>query len=57
MNHDGVEYSLEAFARVLQNMSSATPDELVEGVLADLAVHVDGAEATDDITLVIARRE
>ncbi|NCF99319.1 MAG: SpoIIE family protein phosphatase, partial [Planctomycetia bacterium] len=57
MNHDGVEYSLEAFARVLQNMSSAPPDELVEGVLADLAVHVDGAEATDDITLVIARRE
>jgi len=57
MNNSGVEYGLEAFARVLQNLNSQEPQSLVDGVLADLEEHVAGAEPTDDITLVIARRE
>ena len=57
MNDSGVEYGLEAFARVLQNLNSSDPQSLVDGVLADLEAHVAGAEPTDDITLVIARRE
>jgi sigma-B regulation protein RsbU (phosphoserine phosphatase) len=57
MNHDGVEYGLERFAQVLQNLTEAAPEEVVEGVITDLAQHVGGAEASDDITLVVARRE
>ena len=57
MNHDGVEYGLERFAQVLQKLTSEAPDEVVSGVIADLAQHVSGAEASDDITLVVARRE
>jgi sigma-B regulation protein RsbU (phosphoserine phosphatase) len=57
MDHDGEEYGLKRFARILQSLNEATPDDLVEGVLADLALHVAGAEASDDITLVVARRE
>ena len=57
MNDSGVEYGLEAFARVLQNLKTPDPQSLVDGVLADLEAHVAGAEPTDDITLVIARRE
>ncbi len=57
MNHDGVEYGLERFAQILQNLTAAAPEEVVEGVVTDLARHVAGAEASDDITLVVARRE
>ena len=57
MNDGGVEYGLEAFARVLQNLNTADPQSIVDGVLADLEAHVAGAEPTDDITLVVARRE
>ena len=57
MNHDGVEYGLERFAQVLQNLTAATPKEVVRGVITDLSQHVAGAEASDDITLVVARRE
>lgn len=57
MNHDGVEYGLERFAQVLQNLNSEAPEEVVSGVIGDLAQHVAGAEASDDITLVVARRE
>lgn len=57
MDHAGVEYGLERFAQILQSLIAATPDEVVEGVVADLAEHVGGAEASDDITLVVARRE
>jgi len=57
MDSQGDEYGLERFAQILQKLNLATPDDLVEGVLADLAIHVAGAEASDDITLVVARRE
>ena len=57
MNHDGVEYGLERFAQVLQKLTSEAPDEVVSGVIADLAQHVSGGEASDDFTLVVARRE
>jgi len=57
MNPDGVEYGLERFAQVLQNLTAATPKEVVKGVITDLSQHVAGAEASDDITLVVARRE
>ncbi len=57
MNPQGEEYGLVRFARVLQSLQDETSDQLVEGILDDLAGHVSGAEPSDDITLVVARRE
>ena len=55
-NRAGTEYGSERIARVLSASAHLGPRELAATCLDDLAVHLDGAPRTDDLTLMVLRR-
>lgn len=57
MDPEQNEYTPERFAAVLEACHEYTAEEIVATVLADVEEHAQGAEPSDDITLVIIKRD
>ena len=56
MDPKGNEYTAERFASVLKANHQRSAREIVESVLTNLDKHTRGAEVSDDITLIILKR-
>lgn len=57
MDPGGVEYSPERFVATLEGAREQDAASIVAAVNADLAAHVGAAEQSDDITLLVIRRD
>lgn len=57
MDPDGNEYTSERFIDVFEKASGSSAREIVREVLADVNRHTKGGEASDDITLLVLKRE
>lgn len=55
MNKDGQLYGNERLDRLLAGLAAAAPCAVVQAVRDDVRRHVDGAEASDDLTLLVLR--
>lgn len=56
MDAAGNEYTVERFCELLRAHAGTDASALGEAVLADVRAHANGAEPSDDITLVILKR-
>ena len=57
MDPDGNEYTSERFAQVLTELHGASCREIVSAVVEDVEKHAAGADPSDDITLIVLKRE
>ncbi|MEM7166683.1 MAG: SpoIIE family protein phosphatase [Planctomycetota bacterium] len=57
MDPDGNEYTPERFMAIFEEHSAQPAREIVREVLADVNRHTKGGEASDDITLLVLKRE
>lgn len=57
MNDDNVEYSAERFEKVLVAARELSARDIVDTVIRDVRRHAAGADPSDDITLVILKRQ
>jgi len=55
MNAAGELYGNERLDRLLAGVATTAPDAVVQAVRDDVRRHVDGAEASDDLTLLVLR--
>jgi phosphoserine phosphatase RsbU/P len=56
INPLGVEYGLDRLKQELYGLRTRPVDEILDGLEASLARHIDGAEALDDVTFLLAKR-
>lgn len=57
MDPDDNEYTSERFAAVLKALHEQSARKIVESVVADVEKHARGAEPSDDITLLVLKRD
>ncbi|MEM7261640.1 MAG: SpoIIE family protein phosphatase [Planctomycetota bacterium] len=57
MDDEGNEYSSGRFERVLAQHVNDPPHAIVQAVLSDVERHTNGAEPSDDITLLVLKRQ
>jgi serine phosphatase RsbU (regulator of sigma subunit) len=57
MDPEGKQYTIERLEALLATRGALAPAELLNAIEADVAQHVRGAEAHDDITLIAVRRK
>ncbi len=57
MDPEAREYTPERFVAVLEAAKDGSADAIIEAVIQDLAEHTAGAEQSDDVTLLVLKRE
>ena len=57
MDVDGKEYTPERFVAVLEAVKDHDAETIVQAVIDDLAEHTAGAEPSDDVTLLVLKRD
>ncbi len=57
MSREGREYTSERLTAIVEENARHPAADILERVLGDVQTHVNGAEPSDDITLVVIRRE
>ncbi len=57
MDVDGNEYTPERFVAVLEAVKDHDAQTIVQAVIDDLAEHTAGAEPSDDVTLLVLKRD
>lgn len=51
-NKEHQQYGDKRLTTMLKNLSSSTPNDIVENTINDVTLHADGAEQSDDITVM-----
>ena len=56
-NNEGAQYGIARLSNLLRRQSTHTPDQILASLLADLGEFRTSAPVTDDLTVMVIRRE